>query len=142
MGLSHSWERPTELPAAHFASAVRDVQLVVESLAVPLGGFDGTGSPIFLPDTIVFNGRGGDAVEPFEVHQTEFDRRGRPDVFAFCKTLGAPYDACVRVALIVLQHHLGDQFRVGSDANDERWGAARDACERLLGYGRGFSLAK
>src|SRR5687767_5122887 len=113
MGLTHYWQRPTELPDT-FGLAVRDVRRAVESAGVPIAGFEGSGPPLFREDCIIFNGAGG-GCEPFEIHQTEFDRRGRPMVSAFCKTEHAPYDLCVRVALVALKHHLKDALSVASD---------------------------
>ena len=61
------------------------------------------------------------AVEPFEIHQTEFDRRGRQLVPSFCKTEHAPYDLCVQLALIVFKHPLGHTISVASDGKDTDW---------------------
>jgi hypothetical protein len=142
MGLTHYWERPTELPPDAFAAAVRDLARALPALGVQLAGFEGTGAPDFRDDAIVFNGADGAGAEPFEIHQTEFDRRGRSVVASHCKTLGARYDSCVRVALIVLNHHLGADFRVHSDDPlGEAWVAARTFCEETLGYGAEFTLS-
>lgn len=142
MGLTHHWERPIELPPDRFAAAVRDVERVVAASGVPVAGFEGSGPPLFRDDVIVFNGVAPAACEPFEIHQTEFDRRGRPKVFSFCKTQRAPYDLCVRLALIVLKHHLGEQMEVGSDDRADDWAAARGVCQSALGYGSGFRLRR
>ena len=38
--------------------------------------------------------------------------------------------------LIILSHHLSRQlFRVCSDGGSQDWNAAREACQRVLGYG-------
>ena len=56
MGLTHSWLRPTELPARAFSAAVKDIQLVLRATDIPLAGFEGRGQPVFLDDAVVFNG--------------------------------------------------------------------------------------
>src|SRR4051812_32399048 len=114
MGLTHSWLRPTELPADAFAAAVKDIQLALKRANIPLAGFEGSGKPVFREDAVVFNGVQGAACEPFEIHQVEFDRRGRPEVFSFCKTQGLPYDLAVKAALIVFKSHLGETIQVMS----------------------------
>ena len=138
MGLTHSWRRPTELRAGAFAAAVEDVARVLAVIGVELAGFEGQGSPILQNDVIVFNGVGGFACEPFEIHQQEFDRRGRPETFSFCKTEGLPYDLAVKVALIVLRHHLGTSIEVSSDQCNETWHDARQLVFNVLGFGSDF----
>lgn len=141
MGWTHHWKRETELPRKPFAAAVRDCQKVLPQIGITLAGFEGTGSPVFEDDVIVFNGAGG-ACEPFEIHQTEFDRRGRKIVWSFCKTEHLPYDLCVQVVLIVMKHHLGDAIVVTSDGTDNDWATARRTCQQHLGYGEEFRLAE
>lgn len=140
MGLTHYWLRPTELPPDKFASAVQDIHRLLPTLNVPLAGFEGTGEPILTDDTLMFNGAGGAACEPFEVHAVEFDRHGRPEKRAYCKTEGLPYDRAVKAALIVLKHHLGDDLTVTSDQPDDAWGDAGQVVQRALGFGSGFRL--
>lgn len=142
MGKTHYWQRGTELPAKAFAPAVEDCRIITEAIGIPLGGFDGTGEPIFLDDAMIFNGKEREACEPFEIHQTEFDRRGREVFWSFCKTDNARYDISVQACLIVLKHHLGVAISVGSDGNDEDWAAARTICQKRLGYGDDFLLDK
>ncbi len=140
MGLTHSWTRPTELPVDKFATAIRDVRRVLAHIDVPLAGFEGGGKPIFTDDAIVFNGVGGAGCEPFEIHQTEFDRRGRPAKFSFCKTEGLPYDLAVKAALIVLKARLGEVIRILSDEPDESWTCARQLVKQQVGCGSDFKL--
>jgi len=140
MGWTRSWKRKTELPSKQFAAAVEDGIKIVQRLGISLGGFDGTGAPIFQDDVIVINGAAGLNCEPFEIHQIEFNRQGRDEFWSFCKTEGLPYDFCVQTILIVLKHHLGDLIQIGSDGTDENWSRARSACQDYLGYGRDFRL--
>ncbi len=66
--------------------------------------------------------------------------RPRASIFSFTKTNRLPYDLCVRVALIILQHHLDHAFRVASDDTD--WESARALCQEHLDYGREFTLKR
>jgi len=50
-----------------------------------------------------------------------------------------PYDICVRAALIVLQHHLGEKFKVGSD-DKTGWAEAKQLVAANLSYGDNFTL--
>ena len=140
MGLTHSWLRPTELPADAFADAVRDVRRVLEAAAIPLAGFEGRGEPVFLDDVVVFNGVAGASCEPFEIHQVEFDRRGRTEKLSFCKTEMLPYDFAVKAALIVLKNHLGEMIKIMSDEKDDAWARARQLVHQTLGFGATFIL--
>lgn len=140
MSVTHYWRRSTELPEKPFARAVTDCEKLLGELGVALGGFDGTGQPIFDTDHIVFNGAHGQHGEAFEISRVEFDRRGRAEVRSFCKTEHLPYDMCVKVCLVILKHHLGDGITVTTDALDVDWADAIDAVHQSLGYGRGFSL--
>ena len=140
MGLTHSWLRPTELPTEAFAAAVRDVQRVLKDANIPLAGFEGHGPPVFLDDAIVFNGVAGAACEPFEIHQVEFDRRGRAEKFSFCKTEGLPYDLAVKAALVVFKHHFGEAIKVMSDESNEAWDRARETVNKIMGFGSDFKL--
>jgi hypothetical protein len=138
MGLTHYWLRPTELPAEAFAAAVWDVRRVLDAAGIPLAGFDGRGRAVFLDDTIVFNGVV--RCEPFEIHQVEFDRRGRAEKFSFCKTHGLPYDLAVKATLIVLKHHLGKMFKVMSDESDDAWERVKQLVVASTGFGSDFNL--
>jgi hypothetical protein len=140
MGLTHHWRRPTELPVEHFARAVNDFRKIVVTSRVALAGFDGTGSPILDDDHVVFNGVRGAHHEPFEIRRLEFDRHGRTEVFSFCKTQSLPYDGAVKAALIIFHHHLGQDFRVGSDEHEPSWNEARRWVVAALGYGSQFVL--
>ncbi len=140
MGLTHVWVRTPELPEQQFANGVRDCQRLAKGIPGMIAGFDGTGSAIFAPDHIVFNGASPASCEPFEFRRVEFDLRGRSEVFSFCKTGGLPYDRMVKAALIVLKHHLADGIRVGSDEPQEKWSEACDWVASELTYGGDFRL--
>jgi len=142
MGLTHHWQRPTDLPTAVFRAAVEDCRSLLNSGLVEVAGFDGTGAPILNDERIVFNGQAPVACEPFEIAVVEFDRRGRPECIGHCKTEHLPYDLYVKAALIVFAHHLTDSFRVSSDADDRDWDDARSFVQDQLGYGQAFHLVK
>ena len=141
MGYTNYWKRTPELPAMKFAAAVKDIKTIMKKLGVPLGGRDGTGRPIFRADSIEFNGRTPQDYETFAVDRL-VEPEGEPMVFEFCKTEHRPYDICVQAALIVLKHHLGAAITVSSDGDDTDWEAARNACQKWLGYGGEFRLEK
>ncbi len=140
MGLTHYWERETELRPETFCKAVLDMQRITATLPVRLASKDATGSPYFGADAVAFNGAAGSGCEPFEIHQTEFDRRGRKRFYQYVKTERTPYDIAVKVSLICLKHHLGNEVRVTSDAPDSEWAEARRLCAEVLGYGASFAL--
>ncbi len=142
MGMTHYWQRPTELPKEAFRAAVDDCQTLLGSGRIEVAGFDGTGTPLLNDEQIVFNGQAPTACEPFEIAAVEFDRRGRPHIISHCKTEHLPYDLYVKASLIVFAHHLGDVFQVTSDANDAGWDEARSFTEGCLGYGSDFTLSK
>jgi hypothetical protein len=152
MGYTHYWERRPVLPAKKFKAAAEDCRRVYELLRRFPGGkvqweYDEFLPPAFGGSLIRFNGVGEDAGETFLLNrlaEREGWQRSRPGNFVggFCKTGRAPYDKLVCACLIVLKHHLGDDFRVSSDGddNEENWPAAREVCQEVLGYGRDFSL--
>lgn len=140
MSVTHYWYRPTELPADLFAAAVADCRVCLAATAIPLGGFEGKGDPVFNDEHIVVNGVAGVDAEPFEIRRIEFDRRGRAEVFSYCKTEGLPYDICVRAALIILKNHLGDLIKVSSDKPD--WRDAIALVQQHMRYGATFSLER
>lgn len=140
MGWTHTWQRATELDADGFKRAVADCRNALDATRIPLAGFDGTGNPVFEDEHIVFNGVSPASCEPFEIARIEFDRRGKPQAWGFCKTEHQPYDLCVQVALVILNHHLGSSIEIGSDGTVDDWSHAIDHVKKLLGYGAGFQL--
>jgi len=140
MGYTHNWRRPTELPAAAFAAAVADVRDTLKVVGIPLAGYEGTGDPGFSPEHIVFNGRAPDSCEAFEIARNEFDRRGSNTVCSFCKTEHHTYDLCVKIALVIMAHHLKNFITVGSDGSDADWADAKRIVVEQLGYGSDFCL--
>ena len=140
MGLTHYWLRFPVLPPTVFARAVEDCRKILPRLGVPLAGAVGTGPAVFSAEALMFNGVGPERCESMVVRQIERPHRDRLRVLSFTKTNRLPYDVCVRVALIILRHHLGQFFEVTSD--DANWEAAGALCQEHLGYGREFRLGK
>lgn len=140
MGHTNYWKRLKVLPAKNFAAAANDCATVMPHLGVPLAGPNGTGSRVYRADLIAFNGQAEAGCESFVVDRVVTGRGGEPGAFAFCKTNQRPYDVCVRVALIVLKHHLGAAITVSSDGGDAEWQRARMECQKWLGYGNDFRL--
>ncbi|MBE0534542.1 MAG: hypothetical protein IH624_02655 [Phycisphaerae bacterium] len=142
MGWTHYWERDNDLPADAFAKAVTDCRLILAAADVRLAGPHSEGEPVFSRDEIAFNGVERQACEPFCIRTSEQPRRpGRP-ILSYCKTEHLPYDLCVKCALIILKHHLGDSMKVASDASDPDWDDARNLCQVCLGYGANFRLTR
>lgn len=72
------------------------------------------------------------------MHPEERPEHGR--FFGFCKTAFKPYDLAVQAALVVAAHYLDEAVVVSSDGSLEEWEDAIALCERVLGYGRAFTL--
>jgi len=141
MGYTHYWERPGELPRRQFAAAAEDCLKLCAALGIPLGGAQGRGQPVFTAELVCFNGANSVSCETFRVPRVQpprhpLERETCGWRTEFCKTNHLPYDLCVQGCLIVLSHHLsGQSFRVTSDGRSHDWNAAREACQRVLGYG-------
>ena len=141
MGYTHYWERPGELPRPQFAAAAEDCRRLCAALEIPLVGAQGSGQPVSTAEQICLNGTPGASCETFRVPRFQLPRHPRERETSgwrteFCKTNHLPYDLCVQGCLIVLSHHLSRQlFRVCSDGGSQDWNAAREACQRVLGYG-------
>lgn len=106
---------------------------------------------MFAADRIAFNGVGGERYEDFSVPLVFTESFIGPDpdgrLFAFCKTAHRPYNSAVVGCLIVLSHHLGDDFRVSSDGRERGgmaadWRGAAAECQAVLGYGGDFKLGE
>ncbi len=56
----------------------------------------------------------------------------------FCKTGFRPYDLAVTVFLLIAKHHLGSDFRVGTDGEAKQWEDALELCQAELSYSMSF----
>jgi hypothetical protein len=140
MGLTHYWQRESELNRNAFRKFVADCKWATGSLEIALAGGNGTGKPIFRPDEVSFNGGGETGCETFYIHRSQFDRRDEGRSFEFTKTNGRPYDVAVKIALICLKHHLKDAVKISSDDADSQWAEARRICVETVGFGADFKL--
>ena len=93
----------------------------------------GQGEPIITDTEVWFNvdaSEGLDhetfALELFETgNYRTVDDISKDGVFCFCKTARKPYDFAVMVALMVIKHHLGSDFRISSDGcKEDGWDEA------------------
>lgn len=150
MGYTHYYYLPAEIDQDTFDAAVADIQKVAEASGVPLGDWEGEGSPEFTRDTIGLNGVGDEGHETFRVdrvYQSPYPGRepmtdddGR--VFHFCKTARKPYDVVVAAALIALKHRLGEAVHVSSDGNDEEWAEGKALAQSALGFGDDYAIQR
>ena len=152
MGYTHSWTRATTFPGEAWVMAAAECRRVIGHLMAT--GLklqfesDDLAPPEFGKNLIRFNGVGEEGHETFLVERHykplawEKERYKRGPWGTFCKTARKPYDVAVCACLIVLNRHFGKRFTVGSDGDDfeEGWPLAREACQKILGYARDFTL--
>lgn len=105
MGYTHYWKVQDETIKEE---VLRDVEeIFVDYQDIIQAEFNDGAEPVARKDAIVFNGRGDDGHETFYL---------APDgQSGFCKTNGKPYDLAVCETLLVLKHHYGNEFELGSD---------------------------
>lgn len=153
MGYTHYSSRPKTLPVRKFRAAASDCRTVVEALCNEKGfklqrEYDDPSPPVFDQSNIRFNGEGDNGHETFSIDRVyrTYPEQSKPargeGWFEFTKTARKPYDAAVCACLIVFHHHVGQSYSVRSDGDDadEGWVAARETCQRVLGYGADFTL--
>lgn len=98
MAYTHYWKMPNKELSEQAVSDLNDV-LERHSNIIDV-------KPIVSNDLIVFNGAGEKGYETLYVELGES---------GFCKTNRKEYDIAVCESLLVLQHHLGDEFELNSD---------------------------
>ena len=140
MGYTNYWERDCELPHKDFSSAASDCKKIFEGLEIQLAGVSGQLLPELNEYYIAFNGSEELACEDFIFSVNQEARRGRERASGYCKTEKLPYDLCVKIALIVLKHHLGDSVTISSDGDNNDWREASQICQKTLGYGKNFKI--
>ena len=145
MGYTHYWYRPKELDAEKFMAYAADCKKIYDDgvLNVGLDG-DIEGPPIFDEKMIFFNGEHGESCESFymprEIFYAPRESEGNDKLyFQFCKTRRHPYDTMVQMCLIALKHHFVAVV-IKSDGDNDEWQAARELCQKHLGYGADFVL--
>jgi hypothetical protein len=146
MGYTHYWYRKPEIPAETFARIRDDFARLLPELAqrgVRLGDAWGKGQPVVNDEAIAFNGAKPEDYESFYLEPHSQERRDERGLcFAFCKTARRPYDLAVTACLIVFRHHIQGEGEVHTDGMDAEWSAARDLCQRVLGYGAEYRVDK
>ena len=103
--------------------------------AVLCGG-DGTGSPKFTKDLIIFNGDATDGMdhETFVIERDHKDSRvdEKELVFEFCKSARKPYDLMVKISMLRLKHHF-PQTEISGDGDASDWKQARTIYKKAFG---------
>ncbi len=116
-----------------------------------LKGGMGKGEPRISENEVWFNGDSDFeldhetfAIDLFETgNYRGVDDIEKEGVFGFCKTNYKPYDIAVCISLMVIKHHLGSDFSIGSDGGYEEWNEAikyyesyfkRKAPKQLMNY--------
>lgn len=147
MGYTHHWETIENAFMPHlWLAAIADCEQVAYRImadGIELGGPSGESGDRayeFNGVRVAFNGFGDGAYESFVVPRCPERRYGRKFAYGFCKTAHKPYDLAVTACLLVLKHHLGATFRVGSDGVDADWSAAKALVQDELGYGAGYTI--
>jgi hypothetical protein len=141
MGWTHYWKRDPEVDLGPFKLASMDCKRIFAVIDVPLSGPESFGEPEINEHEIKFNGIKGQDCELFTVRAEECPRNPGRAIFTYCKTENLPYDLCVKCALVILKHHLGDHIQVMSDGSDKDWQDAKHICFTHLGYGQDFVLS-
>jgi len=136
MGYTHYWTQTRDFTPQEMNKINGELLDIVKVSGIPLGGWDGTGSPEFTTETIGFNGKGDDdGHETFRINATRKlpfegaspDRLG----WAFCKTAAKPYDIVVVACLTVLAAKHG--FDVSSDGGAKDWEDGVKLASKALG---------
>ena len=151
MGDTHFVKRNKRLPLGRFRLAVEDCRKVVEAQREEHERkhhrADDPRSPYFGEDRVQFNLELDPANETFLIERLYTPVPDLPEPsyrenwFKFHRTDDTTHDVAVCSCLIVFGHHCGKSFLVSSsgDDADENWAAARDLCQRTLGFGADFT---
>lgn len=147
MGYTHYYNRPRTLCTRKvFREAVGDCRKVLEAenlMSILCKTRTDRKQACFNDSRILFNGK-MDACEDFYVPRVvpflEFRKwaKGNQPFPDFCKTRRKLYDMAVMVCIIVLKHHVTNDFKSSNDDKFEgdKWREAIDICEKHLGYGQ------
>lgn len=129
MGYTHYW-RMTDADPLRWAAALEAACEIVRASHVPLGDWEGNGSPEADPfEGINFNGVGGDGHESFCLPSPT---ETKPD-FAFCKTAGKPYDVIVTAVLAAVESIAPECISVTSDGTWTDWEEGVMLASKVLG---------
>lgn len=147
--MAHYWYRPAELPQALYRDALNDAQKVVERMAkddgIRITRFHDSPEPAVWGIFFIHFSLHGQPQHTYFRFERVFT--GDPSdplpngyVFDACVTKGGPHDHLVCAALIALKRHLGELLIVQSEgaSTNRSWTLARQACQKVLGYGEDF----
>jgi hypothetical protein len=120
MGYTHYWTiaRPFDNAFAEFSE---DCVLIIGTAmdaGIKIGDGFGKNLPTTTATEVIFNGVGKDSHETFHMNSTDTG-------FAFCKTVGKPYDTVVCAILIRAKFHFGDAIEISSDGDWNDWKPAQ-----------------
>lgn len=153
IGYTHYWRRPEKISQEKFDKIQADVRKIIDActdMDIKIRGVDGIDEPIVTSQDICFNGdalacSGDFSHEAFDIPRIDkedsWHKMDECGVFGgFTKTARKPYDIAVTSALIVLKHYLGEDCEISSDGKDKDWFEAKMLCDKLFGYGLGYTL--
>lgn len=102
-----------------FSDCVTLCRNTIEAIGSEIGGWDGTGKPVFSEQEICFNG-------VFPMQGDTFSIRRDGNARKVINTFGSPYDLAVRCCLVIFKRAC-EGMHLGSDVDDETmaWEQAR-----------------
>jgi hypothetical protein len=68
-------------------------------------------------------------------HETFYIQKELMKEFNFCKTAHKPYDLAVTAILLIIEHHVPGNFKIGSDGDVSEWEPAATLNFNLFKYG-------
>ncbi len=148
MGYTNYMRRKPELDAKKFQILSEELSVAAgfmpgnlssagspDDRVVVLCGGDGTGSPVFDKDVIVFNGEEKNDMchETFVIERKMEQRPGEEEelVFDFCKTARKPYDIMVQVSMLRMKHHF-PETQISSDGDSKEWANGRKLYKKIF----------
>jgi len=125
MNSQYTWHMPSNPNRFEFQRAIEECQKVCEYLKtaatpVHLGGWDGSGEPLFTPSLISFNGR-HDTAQTFQIR---LDGSGPNS----CDTDSLQYDIAVRCCLLIFEEQVNGFTYTGGPSR-EAWEYSRALIE-------------
>ncbi len=132
MGYTHYWTQSKMIEPDKWADFTNKVALIIKTAddaGIPLGNYDGQGTPHVTTSMIAFNGFANFGYESFILDNGGEAWTGK----AFCKTGQRPYDSVVTAVLILLKHEFADGFTVKSDGNWSDWTEGRNLYAETFG---------
>ena len=145
MSYTHYWHVNNDVTGLdpRWRRVIEDARKMIARSEIPLSGNDDEngyfGEPVIEDDYILFNGRGDDACEDFEIPLGYFPIK--PDhtrkQWGYCSTNRRQYDQMVCAVLISVKHHFGSDVQIHSNGDlDKEWlfGADMDGASPIRLY--------